>query len=118
MMRRQRWYAEEPISLSRGYASLHDLFPQRPGCYAIYCDGILSYIGQTTNLYKRIYSYNFRVGFSPMIITPWGSFNHVLVKFRVPRVYGEWAMTELRLIRRLQPKFNCVGSVKKRRANA
>ena len=26
--------------------------------------------------------------------------------------FSEWAIVEMRLIKRLQPKFNCVGSVK------
>lgn len=108
-----RWITVEPLPS-------HDLplahlpqFPPEPACYVIYCDGKLSYVGQTTNLKKRLASYNFRYALSNNIITPWGFFRELVIKYRISRRYGDWAMTELRLIKRLQPIYNCIGSIRK-----
>jgi hypothetical protein len=87
---------------------------EMPACYAVYLDGSLSYIGQTTNLKKRFLNYGITTGYGDSFVTPWGSFSTVRVKVRYASKYGDWAMRELRLIRRLKPAFNCVGSTRKR----
>lgn len=89
--------------------------PRVPACYVAYLDGKLVYVGQTCDLYKRFYQHNIRFGYSDYVITPWGNCKKVTIKYRLSRKYGDWAMTELRLIKRLQPVQNCAGSIKKRR---
>jgi excinuclease UvrABC nuclease subunit len=89
------------------------LNPDLACCYAFYFDGNLGYIGQTGSLKKRLRSYRIhRIG--DLIETPWGTFSSVLMKVRPSKKYGDWAMIELRLIKRLQPPFNCAGSVRPR----
>lgn len=90
------------------------LMPNSPGCYVIYLDGLLSYIGQSSNIRKRFQNYQIRQGYSSLIFTPWGQFESVITKVHFGDKYGDWAMRELRLIKRLQPQLNCVGSTKKR----
>jgi hypothetical protein len=71
------------------------------GCvYAIYVDGGLEYIGQTTNLTHRISTHR-----SPASI--WRGKN-ISVKVSFNRKYGEHAMRELRLIAKLNPPLNKV----------
>lgn len=91
--------------------------PKSPACYVVYLNGNLSYIGQTSNLFKRFAQYNIRFGFGRDIITPWGSVESVDIKYRPTRKYGDWAMIELRLIKKLQPSQNCAGSIKKRQVS-
>lgn len=91
----------------------HEL-PTGPGCYAIYCDGQLIYIGQAGNIWVRLKSYRIGYGFTNTIFTPWGCCDSLCVKVRTPRRFGEWLMTEARLIKRLLPRFNCVGGARKR----
>jgi len=97
-----RWVTVKGIDLC-----MH-LIPQEPGCYAIYCDGEIVYIGETENLRARLSNGHELRGreYSAWVVTPWGSFKSVDVKFRLCRRFGQWAMIERRLIRRLQPKFN------------
>ena len=69
--------------------------PAVAGCYAMYnCNGYIKYIGSTTNLRTRLHCH-YREA------KPTG-----LVKISVSRKYGDWAMRELRLIRRLRPSHN------------
>ncbi len=103
----KRWVSIEPAKAL--------VIPAEPACYVVYCDGKIGYIGQAANLRTRLYSYRIRYSYGSSTITPWGQFNEVIVKYRRSRHYGDWAMAELRLIRRLQPPFNCVGSIRKRR---
>jgi hypothetical protein len=75
--------------------------PTCGGCYVVYCDGQLAYIGQAeTNVKKRMQSYKINYGYSNTIYTPWGGCSSVQIKVRSPKRFGEWAMTELRLIKR------------------
>jgi hypothetical protein len=90
---------------------------RRGGVYVVYCGGKLVYIGQSSDVNKRIWSYRFRAPWSENIFTPWGQFKSVIIKVSYGSQFGDWAMRELRLIRWLRPPFNCVGSVKLR-ANA
>ena len=100
-----------------------DLFyiPQKPGCYCIYLDDYLVYIGQARDLRKRLFNaprrFDFR-RYTNTIETPWGNGKELFVKVSLSRKYGDWAMREIRLIHRLQPVGNCVGSVKRRRCYA
>lgn len=89
--------------------------PNSAGCYVVYAHGKPIYVGQTTNLRKRIKSYEFNYArYSNGIHTPWGLCDDLFLKIRPSIRYGDWAMIELRLIKRLQPRFNCVGSTKGR----
>ncbi len=85
-----------------------------PGCYVIYLDDKVGYIGQSTDVRKRIQNHGIRYGYSNHLITPWGKFLSVSAKVRYGVKLGDWAMREVRLISRLQPRFNCAGSTKKR----
>lgn len=89
--------------------------PHVPGCYVIYLDSQLMYVGQSSDICKRIASYRFRVGYGDSLLTPWGPFNSGHIKVHYSIKYGDWAMRELRLIRKLKPQLNCVGSTKKRK---
>jgi hypothetical protein len=89
--------------------------PDGGGCYAVYADGELVYIGQSSRLRHRLADHKIRFSYGSDIITPWGYFASVRIKVKMPKRFGEWAMTELRLIRRLKPKFNQTGK-KERRA--
>lgn len=90
------------------------IFPRKPACYVIYLDGVLSYIGQASDLNKRISSHGIRLGYGNSILTKWGSFRSVVVKARFADRMGDWVMREIRLIHRIQPPLNCVGSIKSR----
>ncbi len=72
--------------------------PPYPCCYCIYVGGALAYIGQTNNLRERILYHRakrkFPTGFT--------------LKARFGERCGDWAMRELRLIRRLRPKMNAL----------
>lgn len=98
----------------------HDLMKMplaRPGCYVVYIDGVLVYVGQSRNVKGRICSHDFNYGMGGSVRTPWGYFTDVYFKVRYTEKYGDWAMIELRLIKRLQPKFNCLHGPKRRTEN-
>lgn len=87
-----------------------DLPLNMPAVYAIYIDGELVYIGQTANLRGRFQTHHLRPGYARNIITPWGDLPgsaKITAKAKPSRRYGDWAMIELRLIRRLRPRLNC-----------
>lgn len=90
------------------------LFPRAPACYVVYLDGRLSYIGQASDLAVRMSAHGIRVGYGAEVLTKWGSFRSVVVKARFSNRLGDWAMREIRLIHRLQPPLNCVGSTRAR----
>lgn len=92
-----------------------DIIPRKPGCYVIYGDNELIYIGQAANVGIRILNHKIRLGWGSSVITPWGNFKDVKVKVHFSVKYGDWAMRELRLIAKLQPKCNCVGTKNRRR---
>lgn len=65
-----------------------------PGCYAIYLDGELVYVGSSSNVRKRLmdgHALDAR-GYGSSVSTPWGYFSRVIVKVRPSRKYGDWAM--------------------------
>lgn len=82
------------------------VLPRAPGVYAVYLDGALTYIGQTVDLRNRMSEHDIRHGYAQNIITPWGDAKDVVLKVGTSRKYGDWAMRELRLIRRLRPSGN------------
>ena len=92
------------------------IFPRKPACYVIYFDDVLSYIGQTEDLAKRLSMHGLRVAYGNRYVTKWGVFNSVKVKVRFGDKMGDWAMREIRLINRLKPAMNWVGGNKKRGA--
>ena len=87
----------------------------KPACYVVYLNGKLVYVGQSANTKKRIQNHGFRFGYSNVIYTPWGQADDVLFKVKYTKKYGDWAMIELRLIKRLKPKYNCAGGGAKKR---
>jgi excinuclease UvrABC nuclease subunit len=95
------------------------IIPHKPGVYVIYGDGQILYIGQALDVCKRISSYqiNFSHYSNNGINTPWGRSQSVKIKISFSKKFGDWAMRELRLIKKLQPKENCVLSIKKRKGN-
>jgi hypothetical protein len=102
-----RWVTADPL--------LYWRLPHVPAVYAIVLNGRVKYIGQTTNLFKRFNNYKMRDGFGGGAFTPWGQFKGDLkVRYSGSKRFGDWAMRELRLIRRLRPEWNCVGSSRPR----
>ena len=86
-------------------------FRSAPGCYVVYLDGKVAYVGQTADISRRFLTgHRFRLSrYSSWINTPWGRHVGVTIKVSYSVKYGDWAMRELRLIRRLQPPQNCLG---------
>jgi excinuclease UvrABC nuclease subunit len=87
-------------------ADHYDL-PKEPAVYTIFCEGQLFYVGSSRNLKKRIQIHGVNCArYSLKVETPWGIFKEVTIKYRKETRYGEAAMAELRLIRKLNPKMN------------
>lgn len=106
------WRGSRWVSLDAGFPMM---FPAKPACYVIYLDGVLSYIGQTNDLRKRMAGHGIDIcRYSEGFDTPWGQYDDVVIKARFGSRFGDWAMREARLIARLQPPLNCVGSTRKR----
>ena len=81
--------------------------PPVPACYVIQLDGKTIYVGQTLNLRSRFYAH----GIKPIgegYKTAWGrlSGDFLGLKVKLGSKYGDWAMREARLVKRLQPVFN------------
>lgn len=84
--------------------------PNVPGVYVVYFDDEPVYVGSSSNMRSRLSSHNIYYSrFSHSIKTPWGIRSTLRIKWRRSDVYGDWLMHELRLIRRLQPRFNRAG---------
>lgn len=97
------WVEHDPTE----YSTL----PDAPAVYVVLLDGQPMYVGQTTRLRQRFNNYRMRWGYGGGVLTPWGQFDGtVSIKFSHGWRYGDWAMRELRLIRRLRPPWNCLGS--------
>lgn len=86
-------------------------FPNQPGVYAIFLDGLISYIGSSVDVAARLGGYKLNwARYSNSTETPWGKgFRKCVIKVRRSRRFGDWAMREMRLIKRLQPRFNRKG---------
>ncbi len=88
--------------------------PMAPACYAIFIDDVLAYIGQTSNLRARMRAHKIDIHkFILQSDSPWGT-GDVRVKAHFGKKFGDWAMRELRLIRKLQPSRNSVGLCNRR----
>lgn len=83
-----------------------DEMPPAGGVYVIFLDGELAYIGQSTNLSKRMKAYGVRATLGGSVQSTFGLYKDITIKFREGKQYGEWAMAELRLLRRLNPRLN------------
>lgn len=79
--------------------------PAKPGVYCLISDGEVIYIGQSVNLQHRIRQHRIHNGFSPQHRIP--KAENISCKYKLSAVFGDFAMWEMRLIRRLKPKFNC-----------
>lgn len=86
-----------PMDAARGK---WNIFPTSPACYVIYVNSRLVYVGQSMNIRKRMVGHYCR----PTCV--WMKEKQIVMKYRLSRKYGDWAMVELRLIRRLQPNLN------------
>lgn len=97
-----RWTSFDPIS--------RFAIPATPGVYVIFFDGRAVYVGQTANLRARFGSHKFRHAYAKdRVLTPWGSTESgvkVTAKARPTKRYGDWAMIEMRLLRRIKPILN------------
>ena|SRR3990167_1941 len=83
--------------------------PRAAAVYAVYLNAELCYIGQSVDLRNRFYEHKIRYGYGKTIILPWCDVHdeaEIVIKASTSRRYGDWAMRELRLIRRLKPRFN------------
>jgi excinuclease UvrABC nuclease subunit len=80
--------------------------PRAGGVYAFFIDGALAYIGQSANLEARLRHYQARHDYGDGFFSKWGSHKHLVIKIKIGRRFGEWAMREQRLIRRLSPPLN------------
>lgn len=86
--------------------------PARPAVYVFYLGDRAVYVGQTSNLKSRMASYGFRYSWgNDTRRTQWGTFSaaddgEFTCKARLSQKHGDWAMWEIRLIRRLKPQFN------------
>lgn len=95
--------------ISIDFLEAKEKLPTIPCCYVLYFNGAMKYIGSTNNLRNRFSGHSIRYGYWNEIITPWGDFDipvTITMKYKESRRYGDWLMTEARLIRRLQPQFN------------
>lgn len=81
--------------------------PVCPACYAIYVDDELAYVGQTSDLRKRLLSHGLWVPRGEDFVFKWGG-TRIEVKARLPDRFGDWVMREARLLRRLKPRLNIV----------
>ncbi len=76
-----------------------------PACYVVYSKGRHVYVGSAIHLRRRM-------GAHTSSSSPWCNMPDLTVKYRPSVKYGDWAMVELRLIRRLLPELNmqCKGA--------
>lgn len=89
-----------------GWDACSKRLQDRPAVYAIYLDGLLSYVGQSNTPRFRFTQHQFMDIPNEGFRTPWGVFSEMAVKIKYPSKYGMEAMIEKRLIKRLKPRFN------------
>jgi excinuclease UvrABC nuclease subunit len=90
-------------------ATVTRLLPDAPAVYCVKVDGVVIYVGSTRRLKTRFYEHKIRHGYGNNIILPWLSVSAkkaVTVKFKVSKIYGDWVMDEMRLIKKLAPIYN------------
>ncbi len=90
-------------------------FTDAPATYVFYLDGELGYIGQSNTPRFRFTQHKICQSKGGWI-TPWGEFRDMYVKLKYSLKYGQEAMTEKRLIKRLTPRFNKYKCKYKKRA--
>lgn len=76
----------------------------QPAVYVIYLDGEIKYVGQSNTPRFRFGQHRFCN--HNLFETPWGTFVDMYAKIKFPSKYGQEAMIEKRLIKRLKPVFN------------
>lgn len=83
-----------------------------PGCYVIYIDNKVAYVGSSINVRRRVNSHIQTSRYSATLKTPWGVYidNQISIKVHYILRYGDWTMRELRLINRLKPLFNVLSN--------
>ncbi len=97
------WIEYDPLSL------LYSGVSNSPCVYCVQIDGITVYVGSTRRFRSRFYEHKFRHGYANNIHLPWCSVDSktkVCVKVGYTKKYGDWAMRELRLIKKLKPIYN------------
>lgn len=80
-----------------------------PCVYCVKIDGKIVYVGSTRRLRSRFYEHKFRYGYGKEIILPWRDVEYdqaLSIKIKKSTRYGDWAMDEMRLIKRLKPIYN------------
>lgn len=85
------------------------LLPTSPAVYVIFFDREPVYVGQTNNLRVRFQRHQIRYGYARNIRTAWGEISDEIAvagKAKLSKRYGDWAMWELRLIKKLRPRLN------------
>ena len=95
------WSEHNPLSLSK--------VNNDPCVYCVKIDGIVVYVGSTRRFRSRFYEHKFRYSYGKTVILPWCEINvgqTLTVKIKQSRKYGDWAMDEIRLIRKLKPIYN------------
>jgi predicted GIY-YIG superfamily endonuclease len=85
--------------------------PDVPACYVLTVDGKYLYVGSTNHLYRRFLVHDIQLAWGAGYLTPWGQCSSIRARYRVTNEYRD---LESRLIRKLQPSLNCVGSVRAR----
>jgi excinuclease UvrABC nuclease subunit len=88
---------------------IKDQFPNKPCVYTVFFDGKLVYVGQSNSLSNRFSGHAFRFGYGKNILTPWQDLPNttkIRIKAKFSERLGDWAMWEIRLIRRLKPIYN------------
>jgi len=85
------------------------------GCYAIYINDFLAYIGQSSNVVKRVAQHSFRPGIVNDLVTPWGVFENGHVHFAGIRCddLAERLKLERDLIGEFGPAYNIMGTSRK-----
>lgn len=82
-----------------------DVFPSTPACYVVFEGKKLLYVGSAINLRGRLNChriYEGMIGYRQGVCNP----AKVTIAYRPTVKYGDWAMVEIRLIRRLKPPIN------------
>lgn len=90
------------LSSPDGFANL----PNVPGCYVIYLDNELVYIGQSFNVRGRLLVHIDFGMTNSWPYTKWGSAKVITVKVKFSKKFGDWLMVEARLLAKLKPRGN------------
>lgn len=93
---------------------MHADFPPVACCYVFIFDNKWVYVGSTMNLKLRMRGYKLDFNYDSYVVTPWGTAKSFVLKYKPSVWHGDWAMHELRLIKKLQPRLNATHSVRRR----